>query len=216
MRQQEMSSEKPKGDIFVVSAPSGAGKSTLCRRLLSDLTGVGFSVSHTTRQPRQGETDGIQYHFVTRNRFEEMIGSGDFLEWAKVHGNFYGTSRQSVEAMLNDGMDVLLDVDVAGAKVVKELFPESQLIFIMPPSLQALRDRLAGRGTDLPEVISLRLENARVEMAQAVFFDYAVINDDLEKAYQEFRSVFVARRQRLARIRIERPELFCVTADAAF
>ena len=147
-----------KGDLFVISAPSGAGKSTLCHRLMEETPGVAFSVSHTTRAPRKGEVDGVDYHFVSKEQFMHMVEQEEFLEWAEVHGNCYGTSRSAVTAMLENGQDVLLDIDVQGAMQVRDVFPESVLIFILPPSLQVLERRLRNRGTDTEETIRLRLE----------------------------------------------------------
>lgn len=189
-----------RGSLFVVSAPSGAGKSTLCNRLTKEVEGVIFSVSYTTRSPRQGEEDGVHYHFVTEAVFRDMIEGGEFLEWAEVHGNLYGTSIRWVEEKLSDGKDVLLDIDVQGALQLREKNLEAVYIFILPPSIDALRERLLRRGTDTTEVINKRLENAKEEIPYYEKYDYVIINDILEKAYDELRSVVIASRVRKGRI----------------
>ncbi len=189
-----------RGDLFVISAPSGAGKSTLCHRLIEETPNVGLSVSHTTRSPRRGEVDGVDYHFVSKEEFMNMVDQGEFLEWAKVHDNFYGTSRLSVMPMIEAGQEVLLDIDVQGAMQVRKSIPEAILIFILPPSLEILEQRLRNRGTDSEETIKLRLKNARSEMAAAPSYDYIIINDDLIRAVGDLQSIVLARRCTASRV----------------
>ncbi len=189
-----------RGDLFVISAPSGTGKSTLCHRLMEETQNVGFSVSHTTRPPRRGEVDEVDYHFVSKEEFMNMVDQGGFLEWAKVHDNFYGTSRASVMSMIEAGQDVLLDIDVQGAMQVRKVIPEAILIFILPPSLEILEQRLRNRGTDSEETIRLRLKNARSEMAAAHRYDYIIVNDDLIRAVGDLQSIVLARRCTASRV----------------
>ncbi|HEX2798481.1 MAG TPA: guanylate kinase [Thermoanaerobaculia bacterium] len=186
-----------RGDLFIVSSPSGAGKTTLIRRVLEDPRIGGtlhFSVSHTTRPPRMGERDGVEYHFVDEAGFRAIEESGGFLEWAVVHGNLYGTSRAEVEPRLERGLDVLLDIDVQGARQVRSHVPEAVKVIVFPPSREVLEARLKARASDAPEVVRRRLAAARKEMEEWGEFDYAIINEDLEAAVDELRSILVARR----------------------
>jgi guanylate kinase len=186
-----------RGDLFIVSSPSGAGKTTLIRRVLEDPRIGGtlhFSVSHTTRPPRTGERDGVEYHFVDEAGFRAIEESGGFLEWAVVHGNLYGTSRAEVEPHLEKGLDVLLDIDVQGARQVRSHVPEAVKVIVFPPSREVLEARLKARASDAPEVVRRRLSAARKEMEEWGEFDYAIINEDLEAAVDELRSILVARR----------------------
>lgn len=194
------------GQLFIISAPSGAGKTTILGRVMTELPGLAFSVSHTTRPPRAGEVDGRDYHFVDRPTFERLRAAGDFLEWAEVHNNLYGTSRSAVAGQLAAGSDVILDIDVQGARQVRqlpELAPVS--LFILPPSLVELEKRLSGRGTDKPEVIRLRLENAAREIGQCGGYDHRIINDQLEEAVEMVKAVILAARSRSGRDRSGRP-----------
>ncbi|MBU0663582.1 MAG: guanylate kinase [Proteobacteria bacterium] len=185
------------GKLFILSAPSGAGKTTLLKRVMADLPGLAFSVSHTTRLPRAGEVDGVDYHFITRDQFEAMREHGTFLEWAEVHGNLYGTSRPAVLAQLATGVDVILDIDVQGAAILRKsaTIPAASL-FISPPSLRELERRLRGRGTDSEETILLRLKNAKIEMEAALDYEYLIVNDRLEQAIDTLRAVVIAERSR--------------------
>jgi guanylate kinase len=189
---------KAPADLFIVSSPSGAGKTTLIRRVLSDpRIGSGtlyFSVSHTTRAPRAGETNGKEYHFISSNEFQSLVAADGFLEQAKVHDHFYGTSRREVEPRLTAGVDVLLDIDVQGARQVRSSIPYAVKIFVFPPSREVLESRLRARGLDSPESVIRRLAAAATEMAEFGDYDYAIINDDLEVAVDELRSIIVARR----------------------
>lgn len=186
-----------RGVLFIVSAPSGAGKTTLVRGLLERDPQIGLSVSHTTRAPRPGELDGVAYHFISVERFEAMREAGDFLEWAHVHGNFYGTSRRWLDERLNDGHDVLLEIDWQGAQQVRAQFPEAVSLFVLPPSFEALAQRLTGRGSDAPDVIERRLAAAREEIGHLREFDFVIINNILSQALDEM--VAVARAARLLR-----------------
>jgi guanylate kinase len=190
-----------KGRLFIISAPSGAGKTTLLKRVMADLDKVRFSVSHTTRAPRTGEQDGVDYYFVDRAAFEEMRAKGDFLEWAEVHGNYYGTSRAAIEAELARGNDMILDIDVQGAQQIRDakLDPPAISIFIAPPSWEELERRLTARGTDSEETIKLRMQNAYQEMADSEKYDYSIVNDQLDEAVDMLRSIILAERSRSGR-----------------
>jgi guanylate kinase len=204
------------GKLFVVAAPSGAGKSTLVKALLQHEPQLAVSVSHTTRAPRGQERDGVEYHFTTVDRFQAMVAAGQFFEHAHVHGNWYGTSRQSVETLLAAGKDVVLEIDYQGALQIRTLFPAALLVFILPPSWDELAQRLRGRGEDLPEVIAQRLQNARQEVAQAPRFDFVIINGSLDEALAELRAV--VREQppalRYAAQRASHPEVFAALSLA--
>ncbi|MBW2269345.1 MAG: guanylate kinase [Deltaproteobacteria bacterium] len=169
------------GNIFVVAAPSGAGKTTVCRQVVSEDPNVELSVSHTTRLLRVGERDGVHYHFVSRERFTELVDAHAFLEWAEYNRNFYGTSWVSIEEPVAAGRDVLLEIEVQGAAQVRERRDDARLIFLLPPSLKVLEERLRGRGTDSEDEIGRRLVVARGELEAAPRFDFAVLNDDLGK-----------------------------------
>lgn len=179
----------PPGRLFVLAAPSGAGKTTLTRTLLATDPSLRFSVSFTTRQPRAGEIDGQDYFFVDRPRFEAMIAAGALLEHAEVFGNYYGTGREQIGQHIRAGRSVLLDIDWQGARQVRAAMPESVLVFIMPPSMVELEQRLRGRGTDPEEVIRKRLAAARAEMLHWEEFDYVLINDRLEEALAALRAI---------------------------
>ncbi|MBN21501.1 MAG: guanylate kinase [Bdellovibrionaceae bacterium] len=173
--------------LIVISAPSGAGKTTLCRRLLQELQSeVVLSISTTTRPPRKNEINGTDYHFINIDQFKNKIKNGDFIEWAEVHGQYYGTSKTFIEESFSLGQSVLLDIDVQGAESFRNAFPDQTLsIFIAPPTLPELKCRLKGRGTDSDEEIEKRISNAKKEMKEAEKFDKIIINDNLENAYQE-------------------------------
>ena len=184
------------GSLYVVAAPSGAGKTTLVKKLLKAMPQVRLSISFTTRAPRAGEVDGLAYNFTDADTFRSMIGRGEFLEWAEVHGNFYGTSKTWICERMAAGDDVLLEIDWQGAQQVRALFPEAVGIFILPPSLEELDRRLNGRGTDSEEVISRRLAAAQAEMRHVGEFDYVIINDDLGQALADLCAVVGASRLR--------------------
>ncbi len=178
-----------KGVLYIVSAPSGAGKTSLVKALLKTDPAIRLSVSYTTRVPRPGETDGRDYHFVSRERFEAMLAEGEFLEHAEVYGNFYGTSKGVIARDLDAGRDILLEIDWQGAAQVKAHFPQSASIFILPPSFNALRTRLNGRGQDSAEVIERRLAAAAHDVAHAGAFDYIIVNDDFDHALQDLVAI---------------------------
>lgn len=186
------------GSLFIVSAPSGAGKTSLVRALLEADPSVRLSVSFTTRPARPGEVNGRDYHFVSRDEFEAMRRRGDFLENAEVHGNLYGTSRPWIEAQMQAGADILLEIDWQGALQVKRVLPMAVGIFVLPPSMEALAERLANRATDAPEVIERRLKAARAEIAHVEEFDYVIINKDFDAAVRDLVAVIRAERVRLA------------------
>ncbi|MDQ7989099.1 MAG: guanylate kinase [Candidatus Dactylopiibacterium sp.] len=196
------------GSLFIVAAPSGAGKTTLVRGLLARDAAVSLSISYTTRAPREGELDGVAYHFTDIADFLARRDAGEFLEWAEVHGNYYATSRRWLEAQLAAGRDVLLEIDCQGAAQVKRLFPEAVGIFILPPSFAELESRLRGRGTDSPEVIARRLAAAEDEMRQVEHFDYVIINNDLRVALDELCCVVNAARYRTRCVRARYPQSF--------
>ncbi len=180
---------KPCGCLFVISAPSGAGKSTLCKILLERFPDICFSVSHTTRKPRSGETDGKDYYFISKDEFVKGTETGRWTEWAEVHGNFYGTSAEFLDKSLNAGNDILLDIDVQGTLQILRQYPDSITIFILPPSIEILRDRLKSRSTDTPEVIAWRLSNAEKEMAQKDRYRHIIVNDRLSETAGELISI---------------------------
>jgi guanylate kinase len=195
-----MSSEN-RGLLFIVSAPSGAGKTTLVERLVEQTPRLRMSRSYTSRTARDGETEGVDYNFVTRQRFEAMAAAGEFLEWADVFGNLYGTRAEETERMLAAGDDVVLVIDVQGAWQVRQRGLDTRTIFVMPPSASVLEQRLRGRSKDSEEVIRRRLEVAREEVASFADYDFVVINDELTAAVDRMRSVVVAERARLGRMR---------------
>ncbi len=188
---------KPKGQLFILSAPSGTGKTTILKKVMQEIGKLAFSVSHTTRQPRKGEKDGVDYHFVTVEEFKSMRDEGMFLEWAEVHGNYYGTSRMAVLEQLKKRIDIILDIDVQGASIIAEDDSQDSVsIFVAPPSLQELERRLRGRGTDSEETITVRLGTARKEMGSAAKYDYLVVNDNLDEAVETLKAVLIAERSR--------------------
>jgi guanylate kinase len=189
------------GILLVLSAPSGCGKTTILRQVMAELPGLAFSVSHTTRQPRPGEINGRDYHFVNPEQFKAIRDQqpSGFLEWAEVHGNFYGTARQEVESRLAADMDVVLDIDVQGAEQVRRN-AQPVTVFIAPPSLAELERRLRGRGTESAESLRVRLANAEKEMQAAAAYTYLIINDRLEQAVLALKSVIIAERCRRRRV----------------
>jgi len=182
------------GNLFVVAAPSGAGKSSLVKALQELDSRVQPSVSHTTRPPRGQEKHGREYFFVSADEFDAMIAAGGFVEWAHVHGHRYGTSKKAIEERIAQGADVILEIDYQGALQIRRVFANAVLIFILPPSWEELRSRLERRGEDSPEVIELRLANARAEMAQAKEFDFVIINELFERALFDLKAVVHAQR----------------------
>ena len=188
-----------RGRLIVVSSPSGGGKGTLIRRVLKEVSGLGYSVSYTTREARPGEVHGRHYFFVTPETFMEMVRSGEFLEWASVHGNLYGTARSQVERELAEGRDILLEIDVQGAESVRAQVEKAVSVFILPPSFETLSARLTARGSERPDDLTLRLKNARSEVERYVEFDYVVINDEVERAARQLAAIIQADRARRER-----------------
>jgi len=182
------------GTLYIISAPSGAGKSSLVKALIDIEPQIRVSVSHTTRAMRPGEENGVHYHFVEREEFVKMIEHGDFLERAEVFGNLYGTSQSYLQQTLDEGHDLILEIDWQGAEQVRKLMPQARSIFILPPSQQALRDRLDNRGQDSAEIIDGRMREAVSEMSHYVDYDYLIINDDFAKALDDLKAIFHASR----------------------
>lgn len=196
------------GNLFIVAAPSGAGKTTLVSLLLENDPQIRVSISHTTRAPRPGELNGREYHFIDVPAFLEKVQHGEFLEWAEVHGNYYGTSKRWIESEMSSGRDVLLEIDWQGAQQVRKSFSKAIGIFVLPPSMDVLKARLSGRGTDSAEVIARRIAAAHDEMRHVDEFDYVIINDDLQQASGDLRSIVTASRLHYANQRQRHASLF--------
>ena len=200
--------ENHPGELFIISGPSGAGKGTICKRLVEETENIQISVSATTREPREGEVDGVNYFFLDKDTFKKRIDEGGFLEHAEVFDNYYGTPKAPVEEKLADGIDVLLEIDVQGAAKIKETYPEGIFIFILPPSLNELRNRLINRGKDSMEVIEKRLSLALGEIQQMFMYDYFVVNDDLEEAVNLVKSIVEAEHVRVQDHGVEMLKIF--------
>ena len=188
-----------RGLLIVVSGASGTGKGTVCKKLLSELANVHYSISATTRKPRQGEVDGREYYFISEDDFKQWIADGKFLEYAEVYGNFYGTPLTKIEERLNRGEDVLLEIDVQGALNVKRKRPDGVYIFLLPPSLDELKRRIEGRGSETPDSLKRRLQNAVAEIQIGREYDYAVVNDSVDNAVAKIEAILAAERCRVAR-----------------
>ena len=195
MNAVDHSEESHVGRLFLLGGPSGVGKGTLRLLALSNIEGLLYSISCTTRKPREGERDGVDYHFITKEDFEDRVTRGLFLEHAAVHSNYYGTLREDVTRETEAGRDVILEIDVQGATQIRRLLPDSVLIFIAPPSLEILEQRLRLRHTESEEHITIRLENARKEMLQSENYDHIVINDDLDRTAEELRNIIFSYRE---------------------
>ena len=195
---------KHKGKLFIVSSPSGGGKSSIIGRILKKDANLSLSTSHTSRTPRPGEIDGKHYHFVTRKEFRGMKKSGDFVESVRLHKEYYGTSRHEIEILMAAGRDILLDIDVQGGGRVKEIFPDAVSIFILPPSLEVLEERLRKRGSDSEEQIRTRLDEAVREMKAAARYRYCIVNDRLNEAVKQFDAVVTAERLNLPKREIKK------------
>ncbi|MBF0225043.1 MAG: guanylate kinase [Desulfobacterales bacterium] len=187
--ENEAKETKKQGRLFIISAPSGAGKSTLIKAILKDFPLIKYSISHTTRKPRKGENEGIEYFFIGKEEFKKMIEKNLWAEWAEVHDNYYGTSIKYIEDNINSGTNILLDLDVQGAINLMKKYPDSITIFIMPPSMEELKRRLESRGTDTPETIAKRLFNAKEEISHKDLYSHIIINDDLNESIKKITSV---------------------------
>ncbi len=188
-----------KGLLLVISGPSGSGKGTICKKLLNRNQNINFSISATTRKPRKGEAEGINYFFVSENEFEDMMKNQEFLEYANVHGNFYGTPKKQVFEKLNQGENIILEIDVQGALQVKKIYPEGVFIFILPPSLEELENRIVKRGTESEEDINKRLNNSYKEIELGKKYDYLIINDQVLNAVEKIESIIIAEKNRVVR-----------------
>lgn len=188
-----------KGLLIVISGASGTGKGTVCKKLLADLPEVAYSISATTRTPRPGEVDGREYYFLSKDEFQTWIAEEKFLEYANVYGNFYGTPINKIEERLNRGEDIILEIDVQGALSVKRKCPEGVYIFLLPPSLEELKNRIEGRGTETPESLSRRLKNAVAEIKIGLQYDYVVVNDTIDNASAQIKAILTAERCKVAR-----------------
>jgi len=188
-----------KGNLFIISSPSGGGKGTLIKKLLEEVPNVSYSVSYTTRQARDGEENGKDYIFVSGEEFKRLIAEDEFIEYAVVHGNFYGTSRSKIEKETSEGKDVILEIDVQGARIIREKVPDAIGVFILPPSYEVLSRRLFERNTESGETLGVRLNNAKQEVKAFEDFDYVIINDEVENASSSLQTIFLA--ERLARDR---------------
>jgi len=190
---------KNKGIALIISGPSGAGKGTLVKMLIKEFPNIQFSISYTTRKPREGEIDGVDYVFISKKEFKKLIEKDMFAEWAKVHGNYYGTPRKEIEEKLNKGFDVVFDIDVQGAKNLKQNLRQGVFVFILPPSIDELKRRLIKRGSDDPKTIEIRLKNAQKEMEAIDEFEYVILNDDLNKAYDYLRCIYLSTKCKVRR-----------------
>ncbi len=199
---------KEKGICMVISAPSGAGKSTICRRLLAACPDMQFSVSFTSREPRPNEINGKDYHFISRENFQCRIERGEFVEWEENFGEFYGTSGKVLQDLLQSGKDLLLDIEPRGAKQIKNQLQEVVLVFVLPPSLDELLRRLQKRGHETPEAIRKRFDRAESELGEVLWYDYTVINDDLEEAVKQLTAIYRAEKCRTSRLRGRIHELY--------
>jgi len=187
--------------LFVVSGPSGAGKTLLCSKVLSELTKLKSSVSATTRKKRSGEVDGEDYRFFSADEFESEIANNGFIEWASVHGNFYGTPRSNIKEAEKSKSDLMLEIDVQGARSIRNNFEDAVLVFVMPPSLRVLEERLRGRGLDANSVIDGRLEEAPKEMQEIPIYDYVIVNNDIDESVDSLKSIICSHRCRIKKVR---------------
>lgn len=190
-----------RGTIYVVSGPSGAGKTSILKEALKNFNNLEFSVSYTTRSPRPGEVDGKDYFYISGSEFKDLINKDEFLEWAEVHGNLYGTSRSFMEAKLEQGISIILDIDVQGALSVMKKMPEAAFIFVSPPSFQDLKKRLTDRNTETSEDLALRLGDAKWELSHVKDFNYLIINRDLNESIKQLESIIIAERIRIDRMK---------------
>jgi guanylate kinase len=191
---------KGQGLLLVVSAPSGAGKTTLCKQLLKVVRDIHFSISYTTRAPRRGEKNGKDYYFVTKQEFKDKIDRGEFVEWAENYGNLYGTPFKELRNSLDNNMDILLDVDPRGARALKEKYNNGVFVFILPPSIDILRNRLTGRGSEKDDMIKVRLNKAMDEIKEVVWYDYVIFNETIQSSVNMLRSIYMAEKNKRTRV----------------
>ncbi|OGP76602.1 MAG: guanylate kinase [Deltaproteobacteria bacterium RBG_16_49_23] len=196
MEIQSQEDQRGRGLIFIISAPSGTGKTTLVKRVMELLHGLRFSVSYTTRPPRTGEQEGVDYHFISPDAFREMIEKEQFLEWAEVLGHCYGTARVDIEALKSEGVDLILDIDTQGAKKAKEKLDHAVLIFLLPPSIDALEERLKGRGLDSLERIQFRLAHAKRDIEESHWYHHIIVNERIEEAVEKLKALILTERCR--------------------
>jgi guanylate kinase len=187
--------QRGKGLVFIISAPSGTGKTTLVRRVMEELPCLRFSVSYTTRSPRISEKEGVDYHFISREIFQEMVQKDKFLEWAEVLGHCYGTALVDTVSLESEGMDLILDIDTQGAKKAKEKLADAILIFLLPPSIETLKERLSGRGLDSAETIQFRLAHAKKDIEEAHWYRHLIVNERIEKAVEKLKAIIIAERR---------------------
>ncbi|TFG92843.1 MAG: guanylate kinase [Syntrophobacterales bacterium] len=199
------------GLLMVVSAPSGAGKTTLCKRLLAEFPDLRFSVSCTTRPARKGERDGTDYHFISVEEFTRMKGNGEFVEWEEIYGHFYGTLKKDIEDIIKRGHDVILDVDTKGARNVKARYPQGVFVFIMPPSVEILKERLKKRGSETDDIIRKRFDKAVDEIRENEWYDYVVFNDIVDDSVNILRSVYIAEKNRISRLQDRIADFYRIT-----
>lgn len=190
---------KKKGLLLVVSGPSGAGKGTICKELLKKNDQIKLSVSATTRKPRTGEVDGVNYFFIEKEKFTMMIENGEFLEYAQIYDNFYGTPKAAIMECLDKGQDVILEIEMQGAKQIKDVCPDGVFIFVLPPSLEELKNRIVGRGTETAEEIEKRFSCAFEEINRIVDYDYFIVNDDVEKSAREIECIISSEKNKVTR-----------------
>ena len=199
------------GLLIVISAPSGAGKTTICKRLLGEFSSLHFSVSCTTRSPRKGEKDGKDYHFISVEEFKSRIGKGEFIEWEEIYGHLYGTSKKEIEVLTGKGYDIMLDIDIKGAGNVKSMYPEGVFVFIMPPSMEVLKNRLKKRGSETDAVIKMRFDRVMEEIRENEMYDYVIFNDILNSSVDIMRSIYIAEKNRRSRLQAGINDFYSIT-----
>jgi len=199
------------GLLIVISAPSGAGKTTICRRLLDEFPDLYFSVSCTTRLPRKGEKDGRDYHFISVEKFKNRTGKGEFVEWEEIYGHFYGTLKKEIEDRTGKGHDVILDIDIKGAGNVKSIYPQGVFVFIMPPSVETLKERLKKRGSETDDVMKMRFDRVMEEVRENERYDYVIFNDIINDSVDIMRSIYIAEKNRRSRLQSRINDFYSIT-----
>ena len=199
------------GLLIVISAPSGAGKTTICRRLLDEFPDLYFSVSCTTRLPRKGEKDGRDYHFISVEKFKNRTGKGEFVEWEEIYGHFYGTLKKEIEDRTGKGHDVILDIDIKGAGNVKSIYPQGVFVFIMPPSVETLKERLKKRGSETDDVMKMRFDRVMEEVRENERYDYVIFNDIINDSVDVMRSIYIAEKNRRSRLQSRINDFYSIT-----